>query len=95
MTVWKKAVSATAIALLMGTGALIATTSAASARVVCNAEGDCWHTDARVKYPPAVSVQIHPDDWYFHQHWDGDKDHHYRDYHEGRGYYRSGIWVGF
>ena len=93
MTVLKKAVSAAAIAMLLGTGALTTATSAASARVVCNAEGDCWHTDARVNYPPAVGIQIHPDDWYFHQHWDGDKDHHYRDYHEGRGYYRSGIWV--
>ena len=93
MTVLKKAVSAAAIAMLLGSGALLATASAVSANVVCNAEGDCWHTDARVKYPPAVSVQIHPDDWYFHQHWDGDRDHHYRDYHDGHGYYRGGVWV--
>jgi len=24
-----------------------------------------------------------------------DNDHHWRDYHEGRGYYREGIWVPF
>jgi hypothetical protein len=37
--------------------------------------------------------QTDPDDWYFHQHWDGDRDRHYRDYHEGRGYYKGGVWV--
>jgi hypothetical protein len=87
----KKALSTAAIALCMAAGALAATAGTASARVVCNNEGDCWHTDQNVHYPPAVGVRIHPDDWYFHQHWDD--THHYRDYHEGRGYYRGGLWV--
>jgi len=78
-------------ALFMAAGALAATTATASARVICNSEGDCWHSDQRVQYPPALGVQIHPDDWYFHQHWDD--SHHYRDYHEGRGYYKGGVWI--
>ena len=88
----KKALSATAIAVLLATGALVVTIGTASARVVCNAEGDCWHTDS-VPVVPGIRFNIHPDDWYFHQHWDTDKDHHYRDYHEGRGYYKGGVWV--
>ena len=93
MTSVKKALSATAIAALLATGALVATIGTASARVVCNAEGDCWHTDAAPPSVPGITFNAHPDDWYFHQHWDTDKDHHYRDYHEGRGYYKGGVWV--
>jgi hypothetical protein len=88
----KKSLSAAAIAAFLGAGALVATSGTASARVVCNAQGDCWHTDSDVKYPAEVGVQVHPDDWYFHQTWEG-SNRHYRDYHEGRGYYRSGIWI--
>jgi len=87
----KTALSAAAVTVLMSTGALIATTGAASARMVCNDTGDCWHTDSRVR-APGVRFDYHPDDWYFHQSWDGDR--HYRDYHEGRGYYRGGLWIG-
>ena len=81
--------SAAAIAAVIGVGALAAGSSA-SARVVCNAEGDCWHVDNRVAYPHVV-LQSHPDDWYFHQKWDD--HHHWRDAHEGRGYYEHGVWV--
>jgi hypothetical protein len=87
----KKALSATAFAALMATGALVATAVPASAYVACNHEGDCWHTEARVAVP-GVRFDYHPDDWYFHQRWDANR--HYRDYHEGRGYYRGGIWIG-
>ena len=87
----KKTISTAALALLMGAGALVAASAPASARVVCNRDGDCWHTDS-VPVVPGVRLETHPDDWYFHQHWDG-ADRHYRDYHEGRGYYRSGVWI--
>ena len=86
----KKTFSTAAIALLLGTGAAALTGGAASARVVCNRDGDCWHTDS-VPVVPGVRLETHPDDWYFHQHWDGNR--HYRDYHEGRGYYRGGVWI--
>ncbi|THD58622.1 hypothetical protein [Phenylobacterium sp.] len=65
----------------------------ASADVVCNRDGDCWHAHEHYNYAPNLGVVVHPDDWYFHQHWDD--HHHWRDYHEGRGYYRGGVWVPF
>ena len=86
----KKALSGVAIAALMATGVLAITAAPASAYVACNSEGDCWHTDTRVA-APGVHFEYHPDDWYFHQHWDGDR--HFRDYHDGRGYYRGGVWI--
>src|SRR5450432_4248138 len=86
----KKALSATALAALMATGALAATIVPASAYMACNREGgDCWHTESKVR-APGVRFDYHPDDWYFHQKWDGG-DRHYRDYHEGRGYYKGGL----
>jgi hypothetical protein len=87
----KTKLSVAALATVIGIGALAAA-GAASARIVCNAEGDCWHVDNRVTYPHVV-LRSHPDDWYFHQHWDSDREHHWRDYHEGRGYYEHGVWV--
>ena len=88
----KNALSATAIAALMSAGALVTTTAPAAARVICNAEQDCWHTDGAAPRVPGVQFNQHPDDWYFHQSWEG-SDRHYRDYHDGRGYYRSGVWI--
>ena len=72
------------------TGLGLAGAVPASAYVACNHDGDCWHTDTRV-HVPGVTFDYHPDDWYFHQHWDA--THHFRDYHEGRGYWRGGVWV--
>jgi hypothetical protein len=85
----KKTIVPATLALLMGAG-LLAAASPASARVVCNRDGDCWHTE-NVPHAPGIRFESHPDDWFFHQRWD---DHrHFRDYHEGRGYYRNGIWI--
>ncbi len=86
---FKKAFLITAAASL-GLAGLAATTSSASAYIACNRDGDCWHTDSRVQ-APGVRFDFHPDDWYFHQHWDANR--HFRDYHEGRGYWRGGVWV--
>jgi len=88
----KYLMSAAAVAALMSAGALVSTTAPAAARVVCNNEGDCWHTDAAPPRVPGVTFSAHPDDWYFHQHWEGG-DRHYRDYHDGRGYYKGGVWI--
>ena len=72
--------------------ALIAAVAPASARMVCNGTGDCWHTEGDYTYP-GTGYTKHPDDWYFHQTWNDQR--HYRDSHEGRGYYRGGLWIGF
>ena len=89
---FKQAFLISAAAAFLGLAALAATATTASAYIACNHEGgDCWHTDKRVR-APGVTFDYHPDDWYFHQTWTG-SDRHYRDYHEGRGYYKNGIWI--
>ncbi|THD81943.1 MAG: hypothetical protein E7812_03815 [Phenylobacterium sp.] len=80
-----------ALGLVLIAGAMTMAAGAASARIVCNAQGDCWHTDSRVSY--GQRLEAHPDDWYFHQKWDQNAKRHWRDYHEGRGYYANGVWV--
>ncbi|MEP6829422.1 MAG: hypothetical protein ABI963_03715 [Rhizomicrobium sp.] len=90
----KRILISASVAALMGVGAL-ASAGSASAEVVCNNAGDCWHTDKHYRYDSNLGVQRHRDDWYFHQRWNDDRDHHYRDYHEGRGGYRNGIWFSF
>jgi hypothetical protein len=76
---------------LAGAAAVVAFAAPASAYIACNHEGDCWHTESHYA-PPGVRFEYHPDDWYFHRHWD-DGRAHWRDYHEGHGYYRNGIWI--
>jgi len=75
-----------------GAGALLAITLPASAYIACNREGDCWHTEDRTVPPPGVHFSFHPDDWYFHRHWN-DEHMRWRDYREGRGYWRNGVWI--
>jgi hypothetical protein len=91
----KKIIAGAATAALLGLGVLTVTTGTASARVVCNAEGDCWHTDRSYHYRPDVHVEYHPDSWYFHNSWDQDHNHHWRGHHDGRGYWHNGIWITF
>jgi hypothetical protein len=92
MTTLTSAFSKAFYALLMGAGLLLGTTGMASAYVVCNDEGDCWHTDHR-EHHPGIHFIIHTDDWYFHHDWDNDHDRRWRQYHEGHGYWHSGVWV--
>lgn len=84
-----------AAAALLGLGIMAVSAGTASADVVCNREGDCWHVDHRYHYGPDVRVVVHPDNWYFHRDWDHDHDYHWRGHHEGRGYWRDGVWVTF
>jgi len=94
MTSMKKLAATAGVAATLALG-LSAAATPASAYVVCNGVGDCWHTDQQYAYGPSVQVQVHPDDWYFHQDWAHDHNHHWRDYHDGRGYYRNGAWITF
>jgi hypothetical protein len=77
-----------AFAGALALGALALSAQTAAAHVYCNAEGACWHADTRYKAPGVVR---HPDSWYFHQKLDND---HWKGHHEGRGYYRGGVWIG-
>jgi hypothetical protein len=79
-----------AAAAAMGAGLLAASTSAASANVVCNRDGDCWHVHERYDYRPEFGLVVHNDDWRWRHHG----RYHWRE-HDGRGYWRSGVWVTF
>ena len=79
---------------LAGASALVALAGPASAYIVCNREGDCWHTEARY-HQPGIRFDYHPDDWYFHRHWEAERNRHWRDYREGNGYWRNGVWITF
>jgi hypothetical protein len=90
-----KKIVTTAILAALGAGTLALSATSASAYTVCNRAGDCWHTDARYKYREP-GIVVHPDDWYFHQDWDHDHARHWRaEHHEGRGFWRNGVWVTF
>lgn len=88
-----KLIVSTALTAILSAGALVAGAGSASAAVVCNENGDCWHVDNRAHYGRDVRLERHSDDWYFHQKWDQDNRRHWREYHEGRGYYLNGQWV--
>ena len=70
--------------------AMVASATSASAYIICNHEGDCWHS-ARRESAPGQTFEYHSDDWYFHQEWG--TQHRFRAYHEGRGYWHNGVWV--
>ncbi len=70
--------------------ALALTATAASAEIVCNRDGDCWHVKHHYRYHPDFGLVIHPDHWRWHDH----HKYHWRE-HEGRGYWRNGIWIQF
>jgi len=40
-----------ALTALVVAGTVITTTAPASAYMVCNRDGDCWHTESRYRYP--------------------------------------------
>lgn len=72
---------------VIGAGALAATAGSASAYVACNRAGDCWHTHNRV-FKPSFGISIHDDKWKM------SRRYHLRE-HEGRGYWRNGVWITF
>ena len=77
------------IALALSALAALAFSSlTASAAVVCNASGVCWHTHANYTFPPDVHVVIHPNGW----HW-GHGQHFVWREHGGPGYWRNGVWI--
>ena len=83
-----------ALAALLGVGALAATAGSASAYIACNGHGDCWHTTSRYTYRPAWGVTVHDDNWRWRDR-DRDRRHYRWREHDGRGYWRNGIWLSF
>jgi hypothetical protein len=74
--------------LVAGAGALVLSATAASAEIVCNDDGDCWHVREHVEYRPEFRLRVHPDNW----RW-AESDHYRWREHTGRGYWREGVWV--
>jgi hypothetical protein len=70
-----------AVGALTGAAALFALTTGASAYVVCNDSGDCWHSNVKTVYPDEHIV-------YYDDNWDW-KSHHYH-WHDVNGDY--GYW---
>jgi hypothetical protein len=70
--------------------ALVLMTAAASAEIACNREGECWHIKARHEYRPEWGITIHPDNW----RWAANEKYRWHE-HEGRGYWRNGVWIEF
>lgn len=79
----------TLFAVSLGISAVLLASNSVRAAIVCDEDGDCWHTRTVYTFPPAAGVVVHPDDW----RWEGEK-YRWRE-HEGRGYWRGGNWVEF
>ena len=73
--------------LLVSVGSLALTAAAASAEVVCNNEGECWHVK-RHDYSPELKLSIHPDTWK----WGAHEKYRWCEHH-GHGYWRKGVWI--
>ena len=70
---------------------MTALAGAASADVVCSTTDNvCWHAHKHYDYKPEFGVVVHPDNWAW-----SDTDHYSWKEHDGRGYWRSGVWVTF
>lgn len=79
-----------AAAAILGVGTLVLTATSASAVIVCNQEGECWHVHRHYAYQPAFGLVVHPDSW----RW-GPGEHYVWREHPGRGYWRGGVWISF
>jgi hypothetical protein len=77
------------VALALSAFGILAFSSlSASAAIVCNNTGDCWHTAKVYTYPPTAKVIVHPDHW----RW-AHGEHFVWKEHAGPGYWRGGTWV--
>ena len=82
---------AVGMAAILGMGTLALTTGSASAYVVCNNAGYCWHVHPHYGYPAGVGIVVHPDNW----RWGTGVHYRWRE-HTGRGYWNgAGVWIGF
>ena len=83
-------ISKAAFGVLLGASALAATAGAASAAIVCNRFGECWHVRAAYAYRPEFGLAVHPNTW----RWGAGERYVWRE-HPGRGYWRNGVWITF
>jgi hypothetical protein len=85
-----KTLGALAFVALLAAWSVALSAIPASSAIVCNTEGDCWHTTTMYQYRPAFGLTIHPDDW----RWRETENYRWRE-HEGRGYWRGDRWEEF
>jgi hypothetical protein len=91
----KSFLTAGTVAVLIGAGALVVTTVAASAHTVCNSYGECWQTSQRYKtYPSTLGIHFYSNSWARrHRH---SSRYQWRDKPSNdRGYYDHGTWRNF
>ncbi len=69
---------------------MIACMTAADAAIVCNREGECWHVRHPYRYRDEFGLVVHEDGW----RWGAGERFVWRE-HEGRGYWRNGVWIRF
>lgn len=75
-------------AMLLGAATLAVAATSASAEIVCNREGECWHVNRHYDYRPEFGLVVHPDGWAW-----GPGDHYRWREHRGHGYWHNGIWI--
>lgn len=75
-------------ATLLGAATLAVAATSASAEIVCNQEGECWHVNRHYDYRPEFGLVVHPDGWAW-----GAGDHYRWREHRGHGYWHNGIWI--
>ena len=85
-----KLLNAITFAALTGVSAVALISTSASAGIVCNSDGDCWHTQTDYQYQPTFGLTVHPNDWK----WKEGEKHAWRE-HEGKGYWKGGSWQTF
>lgn len=78
------------LAALIGMSAATLMSTSASAAIICNGEGECWHARAVYQYQPEFGLVVHPDNWK----WREGEKFRWRE-HAGRGYWKGGTWVVF
>ena len=78
------------VAAVMGATAIVTSSVPASAAVACNREGECWHVRGEYRTRPEFGVVIHSDNWRWRE-----REHYRWREHEGRGYWRNGVWLSF
>jgi hypothetical protein len=80
-----------ALAAAAVAGSVAAVSTPASAEIACNRYNECWRVPNRYVYPPRARIIFHDDAWR-RAHMRG---WHWRADHDGRGYYRNGVWITF
>jgi hypothetical protein len=83
----KIAIAAAAAAL-----SLVTLATSASAAIVCNRDGDCWHVKGKYAYDSGWGLTVHPNNWRWGR---ADKFRWREPAREERGYWRGGVWIKF